>query len=113
MVCYYATRYIKRSLKIDDSLDVFPVHGVGGMLGTLLTAVFFASSLGGPASADYAMGSQLLVQLVGVIATVLWCGIVSFIILKALDSIMGLRVTVDEETEGLDLVSHDESGYSL
>ena len=113
VVCYFATQYIKRGLKIDDSLDVFPVHGVGGALGCLLTAVFFAGSLGGPADAGYAMGSQFMIQAIGVIATVLWCGIVSFIILKVLDAIMGLRVTVDEETEGLDLVSHDERGYSL
>ena len=113
VVCYFATQYIKRVLKIDDSLDVFPVHGVGGVLGTLLTAVFFASSLGGPAEAGYAMGSQFMVQVIGVVATILWCGIVSFIILKILDAIMGLRVTTDEETEGLDLISHDERGYSL
>ncbi|MYH69414.1 MAG: ammonium transporter [Gammaproteobacteria bacterium] len=113
VVCYFATQYIKRVLKIDDSLDVFPVHGVGGALGTLLTAVFFASSLGGPADAGYAMGSQFMIQAIGVIATVLWCGILSFIILKVLDAVMGLRVTADEETEGLDLVSHDERGYSL
>ena len=113
VVCYFATQYIKRVLKIDDSLDVFPVHGVGGALGCLLTAVFFASGLGGPADAGYAMGSQFTIQVVGVTATVLWCGVLSFIILKALDAIMGLRVTADEETEGLDLVSHDERGYSL
>ena len=113
VVCYFATQYIKRVLKIDDSLDVFPVHGVGGALGCLLTAVFFASNLGGPADAGYAMGSQFMVQVIGVAATVLWCGILSFIILKVLDAIMGLRVTADEETEGLDLVSHDERGYSL
>ena len=113
VVCYFATQYIKRSLKIDDSLDVFPVHGVGGALGCLLTAVFFAGSLGGPADAGYAMGSQFTTQVIGVIATVLWCGILSFIILKVLDAVMGLRVTADEETEGLDLVSHDERGYSL
>ena len=113
VVCYFATQYIKRVLKIDDSLDVFPVHGVGGALGCLLTAVFFAGSLGGPADAGYAMGSQFTTQVIGVIATVLWCGILSFIILKVLDAVMGLRVTADEETEGLDLVSHDERGYSL
>ena len=113
VVCYFATQYIKRSLKIDDSLDVFPVHGVGGALGCLLTAVFFAGSLGGPADAGYAMGSQFTIQVIGVVATVLWCGILSFIILKVLDAVMGLRVTADEETEGLDLVSHDERGYSL
>ena len=113
VVCYFATQYIKRGLRIDDSLDVFPVHGVGGALGCLLTAVFFAGSLGGPAEAGYAMGSQFAIQAVGVIATVLWCGTVSYILLKVLDSVMGLRVSVDEETEGLDLVSHDERGYSL
>ena len=113
VVCYFATQYIKRVLRIDDSLDVFPVHGVGGALGCLLTAVFFAGSLGGPGEAGYAMGSQFAIQAVGVIATVLWCGIVSYILLKVLDSVIGLRVTPDEETEGLDLVSHDERGYSF
>ena len=113
VVCYFATQYIKRGLKIDDSLDVFPVHGVGGALGVLLTAVFFASSLGGPAEAGYAMGSQFAIQAVGVVATVVWCGTVSYILLKVLDSLIGLRVTPDEETEGLDLISHDERGYSF
>ena len=94
-------------------MDVFPVHGVGGALGCLLTAVFFAGSLGGPGEAGYAVGSQFMTQVVGVVATVLWCGIVTFIILKVLDGIMGLRVSADEETEGLDLVSHDERGYSF
>ena len=113
VVCYFATQYIKRGLKIDDSLDVFPVHGVGGILGTMLAAVFFAGSLGGPAEAGYVMGPQLLVQATGVIATILWCGIISFVLLKILDAVIGLRVTPDEETEGLDLVSHDERGYSF
>ena len=113
VVCYFATQYIKRGIKIDDSLDVFTVHGVGGSLGVLLTAVFFANSLGGPAEDGYAMGPQLMIQATGVIATVLWCGTVSYILLKVLDSVMGLRVTPDEETEGLDLVSHDERGYSF
>ena len=114
VVCYFATQFIKRVLRIDDSLDVFPVHGVGGALGTLLTAVFFASSLGGPAEAGYAMGLQFDDPgRTGVIATVLWCGMVTYILLSVLDSVMGLRVSADEETEGLDLVSHDERGYSL
>jgi len=78
-----------------------------------LTAVFFAGSLGGPGEAGYAMGSQFGIQAVGVIATVLWCGVVSYILLKVLDSVIGLRVTPDEETEGLDLVAHDERGYSF
>ena len=115
VVCYFATQFIKRSLKIDDSLDVFPVHGVGGMLGTLLTAVFYARAMGGlqPPAEDYSIISQLGVQLTGVIATILWCGILSFVILKVLDRTVGLRVTGDEETEGLDLVLHDERGYNL
>ena len=113
VVCYFATQYIKRSLKIDDSLDVFPVHGVGGALGVLLTAVFYAGGLGGLSGDDYAMGPQLLIQAVGVIATVLWCGVASFVLLKIVDSVIGLRVTSEEETEGLDLVSHDERGYTF
>lgn len=114
VVCFYATQYIKRSLKIDDSLDVFPVHGVGGILGTLLTAVFYSGSFGGLATDEaYSILSQLGIQAIGVAATILWCGIISFILLKLLDVTVGLRVTNDEETEGLDLVLHNESGYNI
>ena len=114
VVCFYATQYIKRTLRIDDSLDVFPVHGVGGILGTLLTAVFFSSSFGGLATDEaYSITSQLGVQAIGVIATMLWCGVVTFVLLKVLDSIIGLRVTNDEETEGLDIILHNESGYNI
>lgn len=112
VVCYFATQYIKRGLKIDDSLDVFPVHGVGGILGTLLTAVFAAESMGG-LGLETSIGSQMMTQAIGVVATIAWCGIASFIILKLVDAIVGLRVTEDEETEGLDLVLHDERGYNL
>ncbi len=112
VVCFFATRFIKRSLKIDDSLDVFPVHGVGGTLGTLLTAVFAAESLGG-LGLDTGMAAQFTTQLIGVIATVVWCGVVSFVILKLLDKVLGLRVSADDETEGLDLTQHNERGYSL
>jgi len=112
VICYFATQFIKRSLKIDDSLDVFPVHGVGGILGTLLTAILAAETLGG-LGLEAGIASQFVTQLVGVVATVVWCGGVSFIILKGLDKVMGLRVSVDEETEGLDLVHHNERGYSL
>ncbi len=113
IVCYYATQYIKRSLKIDDSLDVFPVHGVGGALGTFLTAVFYARELGGLSDEDYAMGEQLVTQLTGIIATIAWCAIASFVLLKILDAVIGLRVSQEEETEGLDLVSHNERGYTF
>jgi Amt family ammonium transporter len=111
-VCYFATQYIKRVLKIDDSLDVFPVHGVGGILGTLLTAVFAAESMGG-LGLETSISSQFVTQLTGVIATVVWCGAITFIILKVLDAVIGLRVSEDEETEGLDLVLHNERGYTF
>ena len=112
VVCYLATQYIKRTLKIDDSLDVFPVHGVGGVLGTMLTAVFAAASLGG-AGLETSIGSQLVTQGTGVVATIVWCGVISFVLLKALDSVIGLRVDEEEETEGLDLVLHNERGYYI
>jgi len=112
IVCYIATQYIKAVLKIDDSLDVFSVHGVGGILGTLLTAVFAAESMGG-LGLETSIASQFVTQLIGVIATIAWCGIISFILLKLLDAVIGLRVDEGEETEGLDLTSHNERGYTL
>ncbi len=112
IVCYFATQYIKAVLKIDDSLDVFSVHGVGGILGTLLTAVFAAESMGG-LGLETSIGSQFVTQLIGVLATIAWCGIISFILLKLLDVVIGLRVDESEETEGLDLTSHNERGYTL
>lgn len=112
VICYFATQFMKRGLRIDDSLDVFPVHGVGGVLGTSLTAVFAAESMGG-LGLDVSIGSQLIVQLTGIAATVAWCGIASYILLKLLDATLGLRVTDEQETEGLDLVLHDERGYNL
>jgi len=111
-VCYFATQYMKRVLKIDDSLDVFPVHGVGGILGTLLTAVFAAEAMGG-LGLETSISSQFVTQLTGVVATVVWCGVISFVLLKTLDAVIGLRVSEDEETEGLDLVLHNERGYTL
>jgi len=113
VVCYTATSYIKRVLKIDDSLDVFPVHGVGGILGTMLAGVFVAV-LGGVGLADgMTMSSQLGVQCTGVAATFIWCGVATWVILKVIDLVIGLRVTPDEETEGLDVVLHDETGYNI
>ncbi|HEC12481.1 MAG TPA: ammonium transporter [Acidiferrobacteraceae bacterium] len=114
VLCFNATNFMKRSLKIDDSLDVFPVHGVGGILGTLLAGVFIAASLGGVGYADgMDMGSQVMVQFIGVVVTVVWCGVMSFAIFKLIDALIGLRVNEDQETEGLDLVLHDETGYNL
>lgn len=116
IVCFSATNYLKQVLKIDDSLDVFPVHGVGGMLGTLLAGVFSATSLGvfsgyGFADGIESMGGQLKVQLIGVVATVIFTALITFIILKVVDMLVGLRVTREEETEGLDIVLHEERGY--
>ncbi|MFT5395477.1 MAG: Amt family ammonium transporter [Gammaproteobacteria bacterium] len=114
VVCFFATQYIKRVLKIDDSLDVFPVHGVGGILGTLLTAVFYANSFGGLATDEaYSIVSQLGVQALGVVATIVWCGVITYALLKLIDMLIGLRVDEDEETEGLDLVLHNERGYNM
>jgi len=114
IVCYFATQFIKRTLKIDDSLDVFPVHGVGGMLGTLFAGVFAAESLGGVGYADgVTMGQQVGVQAIGVIATIVWCAVASFILLKVVGMVVDLRVSDESETQGLDLSEHDERGYQL
>mgnify|MGYP003335074977 CR=1 FL=1 len=114
VVCYFATQTIKRTLKIDDSLDVFPVHGVGGILGTMLAGVFISEQFGGAGFAEgVTMGSQLTTQAIGVVATVVWCAVATFVLLKLTQVLVGLRVTSDIETEGLDLAEHDERGYIL
>ena len=113
VVCYTATGFIKNKLKIDDSLDVFPVHGVGGILGTLCAGLF-VGTLGGAGLAEgMTTGSQVGVQLAGIGATVAWCAVATWIILKLVDALIGLRVSDDEETQGLDIVLHDETGYNL
>lgn len=113
LVCYYSTAYVKGVLHIDDSLDVFPVHGVGGILGTLMTGVL-AAILGGSGLAEgMTIGRQVAVQFTGVMATLAWCAIATWIILKVLDATLGLRVTSEQEMEGLDTVLHDETSYNL
>ncbi len=113
VVCFFATQLLKRKLSIDDSLDVSPVHGVGGILGTLLTAVFASASLGGIGYAKgMSLGSQLLAQLTGIVAAGVWCAVLTYVILKVLDATLGLRVSEDQEREGLDLALHGERGYS-
>jgi Amt family ammonium transporter len=105
---------MKQKLKIDDSLDVFPVHGVGGALGTILTGVFASSALGVfSGQHDISIPSQLGIQAVGVLATVIYTVIGTAVILKVIDLVVGNRVSDEEETEGLDLVSHNERGYIL
>ena len=114
VVCFFATNYMKRTLGVDDSLDVFPVHGMGGILGTLLTGVFAASWLGGVGFPEgKSMGDQVLVQLAGVLATAGWSGIVTWGLLKLSDAFVGMRVTSEEENEGLDTVLHNEKGYNM
>ena len=114
VLCFLATNYMKRALGVDDSLDVFPVHGVGGILGTILTGVFAASTLGGVGYAEgQSMGGQVLVQAGGVLATALWSGVVTLVLLKLTDAVVGMRVAAEEETEGLDTVLHNEQGYNL
>ncbi len=112
LVCFYATQYIKRVLKIDDSLDVFPVHGVGGITGSILTGVFASSSLGGLGLGDgVSIFDQVSVQALAVVVTIVWCAFFSFAILKVIDKFIGLRVTSDEEVQGLDIIQHEETGY--
>ena len=112
VACFWATYTVKRILYIDDSLDVFPVHGIGGIIGILLTGVF-VSVLGGAGLAEgVTMGRQVGIQFVGVIATITWCAVASLAIFKLLDITIGLRVIEEHETEGLDLTLHDERGYN-
>jgi len=114
VVCFFATSYMKRVLSVDDSLDVFPVHGVGGILGTFLTGIFVSSAFGGIGYPDnVAMGGQVVTQLVGIAAIGLWSGILTWVLLKLVDAVSGLRVAGEEETEGLDTVLHNEKGYNL
>lgn len=113
--CFYASTKLKRAMGYDDSLDVFGVHAVGGIIGALLTGVFCAKNLGGAGfGGDIdSIGGQLVVQATGIGATLVYTGIVTFIILKVLDIVIGLRVSEEDETEGLDLTQHDERGYIL
>lgn len=111
LVCYYSATAVKRKFGYDDSLDAFGVHGVGGTLGVILTAVFASKALGGYSPNSLGVVSQLLAQLKGIVLTVLWSGIGSYVILKALDVTVGLRVSDQEETEGLDLTQQNERAY--
>ncbi len=113
-VCFFATNLIKRTFKIDDSLDVFPVHGVGGALGTILCGVFVAEQWGGAGYAEgMTMGGQVGVQIMGAGAAIAWTAIATFVVLKIVQMFVGLRVDEDEETEGLDITQYDETGYHL
>jgi len=118
-VCFYSTVFIKQKLKIDDALDVFPVHGVGGILGTLLAGVFSSTSLGAFSGFGYAEGittmlGQVMVQLTGIGATIIYTAVVSYILFKLVALMTdGLRVTTEQEVSGLDINEHDETGYNI
>jgi len=115
VICFWASTKVKRAIGYDDSLDVFGIHAVGGIVGALLTGVFCAVSLGGAGFGDgnEGIGSQVFAQFVGVAATIIYTFIVSFVILKILDAVMGIRVDEEQEQEGLDIALHDERGYIL
>ncbi|KHF25481.1 ammonium transporter AmtB2 [Solemya velum gill symbiont] len=118
-VCYSATITLKQVLKIDDSLDVFPVHGVGGMLGIFMVGIFSATSLGvfsgyGFAEGIESMGGQVGVQLIGMLTTIIFTAVVTWLLLKVTGILTsGLRVTPEEEIQGLDIVAHEERGYDI
>ncbi|HJP44527.1 MAG TPA: ammonium transporter, partial [Arenicellales bacterium] len=114
VLCYLAATKLKNALGYDDSLDVFGVHAIGGIVGALLTGVFVAGSLGGVGLAEgVSISQQVGKQAIGVVATIIYTGVASFIILKVIDMVIGLRVSSDEESEGLDIALHDERGYNL
>jgi Amt family ammonium transporter len=112
-LCFFATQFLKRKLEVDDSLDVSPVHGVGGVIGTLLTGVFATAALGGTGFlVQKSMGAQLGIQALGVAVCAAWCALVTWVILRILKATVGLRVGEENETVGLDLAEHGERGYS-
>jgi Amt family ammonium transporter len=120
LVCLWAVASLKQKFGYDDSLDVFGVHCVGGIVGALLTAVFCAPSLGGTgvydyvanAVGEYSMGTQFKSQLIGVVVSLVWSGVVAAVSFKIVDLVVGLRVAEDEERQGLDTVSHGERAYN-
>ncbi|TVO58870.1 ammonium transporter [Denitromonas halophila] len=113
VICLWGVNGLKRMLGADDSLDVFGVHGVGGILGAILTGVFTAPSLGGTGGEDFSIASQTWIQTYSVLVTIGWSGVVSLVAFKLVDMLVGLRVAEDEEREGLDIAAHGESAYKF
>jgi Amt family ammonium transporter len=111
-ICLWGVTSLKKMLGADDSLDVFGIHGIGGIVGALLTGVFSAPSLGGTGGDDFAIGAQVLVQAEGVLITMVWSAVVAYVALKVVAVVMGLRVAEEAEREGLDITSHGESAYN-
>ena len=111
VVCFYFVTSVKNALGYDDSLDVFGIHGVGGIVGSIGTGIFVSPALGGIGLDGYSMAGQVWIQLVGVVITIVWCGGVSFLLYKLVDMLVGLRGTPESEREGLDLADHGERAY--
>ena len=109
--CYFFVAVVKIKMGYDDSLDVFGVHGIGGIIGALGTGIFTSPQLGGTGAEDFSIGSQFMIQLTAVVITIVWCGVISAILYKVVDLIVGLRPSVEAEREGLDLTSHGEVAY--
>ena len=112
-ICLWAVSSLKKSLGYDDSLDVFGIHAVGGIIGAIGTGIFVSPALGGVGVADYTMGGQVVTQATGVLVTIVWSGVVSFVLFKLVDIVMGLRVSEEAEREGLDTSTHGERAYSV
>jgi ammonium transporter, Amt family len=110
--CFFGATTLKKVCGYDDSLDAFGVHGVGGIVGALLTAVVASPIFQGSMGGDYSIGSQLVTQLKAVVITIAWTGIVTLILLKVIDLVIGLRVSADDEARGLDLTAHGEEAYN-
>jgi Amt family ammonium transporter len=114
LLCYLMVMVVKHRFRIDDSLDVLAVHGVGGALGIMLTAIFADAALGGVGLAEgRTMGGQALIQFTGVVAVLIWSVVVSFVIIKVVQAIVGLRVSAEIEEQGLDINIHGERGYNM
>ena len=113
VVCLWAVSGLKKALGYDDSLDVFGIHAVGGIIGAIGTGIFVSPALGGVGVDGYSMGGQVMTQSIGVLVTIVWSGVVSFVLFKLIDIVMGLRVKEEEEREGLDTATHGERAYHL
>jgi len=109
VLCFCSVAFMKKALGYDDSLDAFGVHGIGGIVGAILTGVFVSTSFGGAGLAEgMSMGGQVFVQIKAILVTIVYCAVVTFIILKVIDMLVGLRVDEEAEREGLDITSHGE-----
>ncbi len=114
IACFYSIHFIKHFLKIDDALDVFPVHGISGILGALFTGVFAAESFGGNGIvSEEGILDQLLIQSTGIVVTLIWSAVISYVLFKLIDKVFSFRATEEDEIDGLDIALHDQQGYNL